>query len=482
MSESANIDSPDSADLQHLSQQTLASLQHAQACAEQWRSETETRFQQMESELEKAREALVLSQAEAVTAHRALETTRAELAQVKLERDHYRDDCAIHVEKMAEAARHHEIQLDARETALQEHRQQLNEARAELQVKHEQLEGQIERNSDLHHELVELYTELHGDDLPSLILRIATSLTKSENGLFVEADGDGILADVSLRDLPPNVQEALFKWTRQAAEANSPVVQNEGEKLADGENLINLAALPVAVQSTLKGVILVANKRSGNYTDHDTELLLSIGRHAGVAMENRRLHVALRDSFHSTVAVLADAIEAKDAYTRGHCESVSHIAVEVAKRLGVKGNDLDQVRYAALLHDVGKIGVPDGILLKPGKLLPEEFLVIQKHATIGSDLISRVPLLAEIAPIILHHHERVDGSGYPMGLIGDGISLAARIIGVVDAFDAMTSTRPYRDPFEAHIALEELRRHAGSQFDAQVVEILCQVVGDCPSD
>jgi putative nucleotidyltransferase with HDIG domain len=229
----------------------------------------------------------------------------------------------------------------------------------------------------------------------------------------------------------------------------------------------------------LKGVILVANKRSGDYTEQDSELLLSIGRHAGVALENRRLHIALRDSFHSTVAVLADAIEAKDAYTRGHCESVSQIAVEVAKRLGIKGEELDHLRYAALLHDVGKIGVPDGILLKPGKLLPEEFLVIKKHATIGSDLISRVPMLSAIAPIILHHHERIDGSGYPMGLLGDGISLSSRIIGVVDAFDAMTTTRPYREPLDSDTAIAELRRHSGSQFDEQVVNTLCEVLGEC---
>jgi HD-GYP domain-containing protein (c-di-GMP phosphodiesterase class II) len=215
----------------------------------------------------------------------------------------------------------------------------------------------------------------------------------------------------------------------------------------------------------LKGVILVANKRSGPYCEQDTELLLSIGRHAGVALENQRLHGELADSFHSTIAVLADAIEAKDAYTRGHCDSVANMAVEVGRRLGVENEALDQIRYAALLHDVGKIGIPDGILLKPGKLMPEEYMMIQRHSSIGSDLVSRVPSLQSIAPIILHHHERIDGAGYPSGQLGEGIELASRIICVVDAFDAMTTPRPYREPVSHTEAIEELQRCAGTHFD-----------------
>jgi putative nucleotidyltransferase with HDIG domain len=145
-------------------------------------------------------------------------------------------------------------------------------------------------------------------------------------------------------------------------------------------------------------------------------LLLAIGSHAGIALENHRLHCQLAESYLSTIAVLADAIEAKDPYTRGHCESVASIAVNVAQKLGWQDDALEHIRYAALLHDIGKIGIPDGILLKPGRLLPEEYQVIQRHTAIGSDLVSRVPSLEPIAATILHHHERIDGSGYPDGL------------------------------------------------------------------
>ena len=145
---------------------------------------------------------------------------------------------------------------------------------------------------------------------------------------------------------------------------------------------------------------------AGDFNEQDTKLLLSIGQHAGIALENVRLHRELNEAYASTIAVLADAIEAKDAYTRGHCEGVMKMAVEVGRRLDLEGEKLDEVRYSALLHDIGKIGVPDGILLKPGKLMDEEFMIIQKHPAIGRDLVSRVPTLNRLTDAILHHHEK----------------------------------------------------------------------------
>jgi len=176
------------------------------------------------------------------------------------------------------------------------------------------------------------------------------------------------------------------------------------------------------------------------------------------------------------LAVLTDALEAKDPYTRDHCSSVAHVAVLVGRHLGWEGLQLDHLHYAALLHDVGKIGIPDDILLKPARLLPEEYEAIQCHAKIGSDLINQITSLSVIAPIILHHHERFDGLGYPHGLCGDEIPLASRILGVVDAFDAMTSPRPYREALSLPEAMAELHRYAGSQFDPDVVVLVSEVL------
>ena len=318
--------------------------------------------------------------------------------------------------------------------------------------------------------------DLQIDDLPTLIIEMARQLTGAEVGLFTQADGDDAIASLGMDDLPPEIADALFEFTRRVKAENAPLVENNGENLPDGAGLVNLSALPVAARGKESGVLLLANKRSGPFNEHDTRLLLSIGQHAGVALENVRLHHELNQAYASTIAVLADAIEAKDAYTRGHCESVMRLAVEVGRRLQLTGEKLDEIRYSALLHDIGKIGVPDGILLKPGKLMDEEFSIIQKHPAIGRDLVARVPALARLTDAILHHHEKWDGSGYPAGLAGQGIPLAARIVGAVDAFDAMTTPRPYRDPVSHLDALAEMKRCAGTQFDPDIVGLIEQIL------
>ncbi len=340
------------------------------------------------------------------------------------------------------------------------------------------LQREREENHALHGYIEDLHFDLRAEDLPTLAIEMAMRLTGAEVGLFTEADGDGALARVGFEGLEEFLIQAVYDYSRRTAQSEESTVENDAKKLPDGAGLVNLAALPFAVKGEMRGVLLLANKRNGPFTDAECQILLAIGQHAGLAMENAELHRKLIEAYTSTVAVLADAIEAKDAYTRGHCEGVSRISVEVARRIGVKDGALDSVRYAGLLHDVGKIGIPDGILLKPGKLMPEEFSIIQKHAAIGRDLINRVPALSHISEAILHHHERFDGGGYPDGLDGENIPLAARIICAVDAFDAMTSPRPYRDPIGTQAAFEELERCSGTQFDPKIVAIVMQVLID----
>jgi putative nucleotidyltransferase with HDIG domain len=349
-------------------------------------------------------------------------------------------------------------------------------AEAKLQAAQDQLQQENSRNKNLNAEILELYKDLRAEDLPTLILRVGMNLVGAENGLFTDAEGDETIAAIGLDDLPEPISQALYNFTREAAQKEQPVICNDSNALPDGPALVNLAALPVSVKSTQRGVLLVANKRDGIFTEDDTELLLAIGRHAGLAMENNRLHCALAESFVSTVAVLADAIEVKDPYTRGHCEGVSDLASRVAERLGWDKEELDFIRYAALLHDVGKIGIPDGVLLKPSGLSPEEFTMMKSHVAIGRDLVARVPSLQPTTDIVFRHHEHWDGGGYPDGLQGDAIPLGARIVGAVDALDAMTNKRPYREARSIHDATVELQRCAGSQFDPRVIETLVQVL------
>lgn len=356
---------------------------------------------------------------------------------------------------------------------LQEKVEQLDDHKSDLEEKIEQLD---QKNADMHRELVALYADLRGEGLPQLVLKLAAGLTGAESGLFTEADGDGTLAELHVSEMEESIVSALYDYSRRAAEVNEPLVENNTKLLPDGAGLVNLAALPVAAKGKKRGVLLLCNKRGGPFTEDDTRLLLAIGEHAGLAMENARLHQELGDAYAATIAVLADAIEAKDAYTRGHCEDVSRLAVEVGRRLELSDEQLEQVRYAALLHDVGKIGVPDGILLKPSRLMPEEFSIIQKHPQIGRDIVARIGALSSLTDVILHHHEKWDGSGYPQGLAGEGIPLLARIVCAVDAFDAMTTPRPYRLPVDNDEAIAEMRRCAGTQFDPIIVEHVADII------
>ncbi len=187
----------------------------------------------------------------------------------------------------------------------------------------------------------------------------------------------------------------------------------------------------------------------------------------------QRIHTQshrIQEIFLQGVQMLARALEAKDAYTRGHSIRVSRYAVATARKLGFDGADLQHIRLGGELHDIGKIGTRESLLLKPGTLTPDEVGQIREHPALGEQMLAP---LAHESPAVLRcvrsHHERVDGAGFPDGLGGDAIPIEARIIAVADSFDAMTTQRPYRAPYDADDALAELRRVSGSQLDARVV-------------
>ncbi len=177
-----------------------------------------------------------------------------------------------------------------------------------------------------------------------------------------------------------------------------------------------------------------------------------------------------------TYQALAGAIDAKDSYTGDHSTSVATFAEEVGRTLGLRAGVLEDAKIAARLHDVGKIGVPDAILMKPGPLTPEEWAVMRKHAEAGFEILRHAPLSDAVKQAVLHSHERWDGSGYPDGLAAEAIPLLARIVSVVDAFEAMTGDRPYRKGLPREEALERLRTNAGTQFDPNVVRAFIRVI------
>jgi HD superfamily phosphohydrolase YqeK len=175
-------------------------------------------------------------------------------------------------------------------------------------------------------------------------------------------------------------------------------------------------------------------------------------------------------AYEATVSALCQAVETKDFYTRGHSERVSRGSVMIAREIGMRGERVEAIRYAGMLHDVGKLGVPTQVLQKTGKLTDEEYAAIQLHPMRGLEIVREIGFLDEALAGIMHHHERIDGRGYPMGLAGDEIPEFARVLAVADAFDAMTSTRSYRGARTVPEAIAELRKWAGTQFDPAFVD------------
>jgi hypothetical protein len=175
-------------------------------------------------------------------------------------------------------------------------------------------------------------------------------------------------------------------------------------------------------------------------------------------------------AYEATVGALCQAVETKDFYTRGHSDRVSRGSVMIAREIGMRGERVEAIRYAGMLHDVGKLGVPTKVLQKTGKLTEEEYAAIQLHPMRGLDIVREIGFLDEALAGIMHHHERIDGRGYPMGLAGDEIPEFARVLAVADAFDSMTSTRSYRGARPVDEAIEELRKWSGTQFDPAFVD------------
>lgn len=177
-----------------------------------------------------------------------------------------------------------------------------------------------------------------------------------------------------------------------------------------------------------------------------------------------------------TIKVLALALDARDHYTHGHSQQVTEYSIAIAREMGLTRVEVEIIHDAGILHDIGKIGIPDAILLKPGRLTENEYNQIKKHPEIGRNILQPVDCLSDKIPLIYHHHERFDGRGYPEGLQGEEIPLGARILSVADAYQAMTSDRPYRNALTVETAVEELEVNKGKQFDPNVVDIFLRIL------
>jgi HD-GYP domain-containing protein (c-di-GMP phosphodiesterase class II) len=233
-----------------------------------------------------------------------------------------------------------------------------------------------------------------------------------------------------------------------------------------------VAAVAADSQGTT-GWLVALNPLDGRpFTAAEVETLQPVASLIGTQQTNARLYADLKELLFGVIRALTSAIDAKDPYTSGHSERVARIAVRLAEELGMSANQRSDLYLMGLLHDVGKIGIDDSVLKKTGPLTPDEYRLIQSHVEIGVHILSDLKKLSHLLPGVLHHHESLDGSGYPAGLAGDQIPFEARILAVADSFDAMSSTRPYRRRLTSTQIDENLRKGAGVQWDARVVDAL----------
>jgi putative nucleotidyltransferase with HDIG domain len=236
--------------------------------------------------------------------------------------------------------------------------------------------------------------------------------------------------------------------------------------------LEHLAAVALAGDEKPIGCLIVANKRNAEFDSVDGKLIRAVASEAGVFLTNHRLFADVQELLIGVLDALTASIDAKDPYTCGHSRRVAVLSKRLAEAVGLPPKRAERVYLAGLLHDIGKIGVPERILRKPGRLSDAEFGVIQKHPEISAKILSGIRQLEDVVPGIRHHHERIDGGGYPDGLKGEDIPLEGRIIGLADCFDALTSNRVYRKAMPISTVTDVIETNAGTQFDAVLAEKL----------
>jgi response regulator RpfG family c-di-GMP phosphodiesterase len=266
---------------------------------------------------------------------------------------------------------------------------------------------------------------------------------------------------------------SLSSFLNETVRRKEPLLLN----LIDNAVFSSVICAPLKMRGQVFGVIVLSGKGNEHvYSERDLYYVQSIANRASLNIENRLLYESLYTNLLSTFQSLAKSIQARDHYTEEHSVRVMNLATKIAEVMDCTSGEIESLRIAATLHDVGKIAIPDNILLKPGRLTDEEFDIIKNHPVVGENILKPLPILDTERLIIRHHHERWDGKGYPDGLCASDIPFLSRILTAVDSYDAMTNNRPYRKAMERDDALDELRRNIHRQFDEEIVNCFIRIL------
>lgn len=257
--------------------------------------------------------------------------------------------------------------------------------------------------------------------------------------------------------------EKILEISKKVKKENKPI--NFEHTFGELQKTFQIEVTPITLNEDILGVLFLF-KDITQHIKYTTEL----------EEHKKELTEKLEKTYVETIQTIQHTVEAKDLYTRGHSNRVCEYSVLIGQKLGLSEDDISRLRIGGLFHDVGKIGIPDSILQKDGKLTDEEYFEIKKHPTIGAQILSNSSIFEEIIPIVKYHHERFDGKGYPEGLKGEDIPYLARITAVADAFDAMTSRRVYRNSLPINTVIEEIEKNKGTQFDPEIADVFLDIL------
>lgn len=338
------------------------------------------------------------------------------------------------------------------------------------------IQDKLERLSSFHSEMMSSY-DIHQILEKGLAKFQELVKTKVCSVFLVDEQGFEFVHKVSLpEELSSTVQKEVDAQIRSGIfggivnSSNPACIPTEVFKSESNQSLSIIIA-PLSHKERTIGVVVIIFEEDQDFIRQQTlKLLYILAGFFSLTLQNAYLFNDLKRSYFDTLRAIANSIEARDPYTKGHSHRVGQIASAIAKELNWSGDEMEFIDWGGMLHDVGKIGIHDAILNKPGKLDNEEYEAIKLHPSIGAQVVKDISFLEPVMPYILEHHERFDGKGYPQGLAGENISIKGRLLAVADAFDAMTSDRPYRKAFKPEIALREILEKASSQFDPKIVE------------
>jgi len=358
----------------------------------------------------------------------------------------------------------------------------------EIKEKNRSLKDMIEQFKVIHEISQVIGSELENEALIKKVISEAASLLRAETVSIMLKDTEGSLtirhavglsAEV-LKNTRVKPGEGISGWV---AEEGKPILVRDVKSIRKDLPDItryhsdSLLCVPLKIKGQVSGVLNVTNRiGGGSFDERDLFLLTILGSHAATAIENAKLYGTIRDNYFNTIKALVNAVEAKDTWTKDHSENVTNYSLKIADFLGLSDEQKEIIRYAGVLHDIGKIVISSTITDKPDSLTKDEWEVIREHPLIGQRILDPIDFLEPVKICIQTHHERCDGSGYPFGLKAHEIPLETRILSVADAYDAMVHSRPYREALTVQEAVTELRRSSGGQFDPAVVNGLVRII------